>query len=343
MTESFPRVSVITAVYNTDKYLAKCIESVLHQTYSNVEHILVNDGSTDGSLAIMEKFQEENPGRIKVISKENGGQAAARNMALLLVTGEYLAFLDSDDYLSEDYVETLVKEAMKTEGGADMVASGQYKVGEDGSIKDTISYKVKDGVSYRRRLNIAGKLYKKEYVNRFGISFPEGRLYEDNSFNMLAFFLSDKVRILPYHGYNQVVHEGSTTARKIEADSLPWENWEYCIKTVREQQAKGCGSDSELFDFTMLSFFTYFLMVRNRKREYLSDDNRREEMENTYLIAERFEGLVQKYFPDSRRNRYLSLFKYRDLPLMQKAGTRVFVRYCLKGKLKKLVKVVYSL
>ena len=338
--ESF-KVSVISAVYNTEKYLDKCISSVTGQTYRNIELIMVNDGSTDSSRDIILRHIEQDPSRIRLIDKENGGQASARNMGIKEATGDYLMFIDSDDYIARDYIETLIK---ATENGKnDVVISGQNKVGEDGTVIDVISYASKRNDTALRRLNNHGKMYRTEYIRKYSIEFPAGKLYEDNSFNLLSFFLTDKVAISGYRGYNQVVHEGSTTAKKIEADSLPWENWQYCISKIREEKANGNPGDTELFDFTILSFFTYFLMVRNRKREYLSDDKRKDETDNIYEIADRFQDLVVKNFDRNSGRKYMSLFRSHGLPLLQRKGTSVFLSYCLKGKIRKLVRMVYSL
>lgn len=334
---SNPKVSIIIAVYNTEKYLHKCIDSVLAQDYDNIELMLVDDGSTDGCPQIMDEYVKDHPDKIVKITKKNGGQASARNLALSKVTGEYLLFMDSDDYISPDYVKTLAIAAENH--GADMVCSGQYKVAEDGWVIDKISYKVDGGRSYQRRLNIAGKLYRTSYVRKWDISFPEGKLYEDNSFNMLAFFMSPKVWFIDYQGYHQVVHEGSTTAKLIDHRLLPFENWEHCIKTV-----KGLGFDGmdiELFDFTMLSFFTYFLIIRNRKREYLPNEDRKNSMDNAYAISDKFEEMTCTYFTEFKKNKYVKIFGSYGLPLKQKLGVRVFYHYASRHKLRKLVKMLY--
>ena len=332
---SEPKVSIIIAVYNTEKYLKDCIESVLSQDYENIELFLVDDGSTDGSPAIMDSYVEKYPSKVVKLTKENGGQASARNLALDKISGEYLTFMDSDDYIAKDYIRTLITEAAAHD--ADMVASGQFKVGEDGHIIDTIRYKVTDGKSLQRRLNIAGKLYRTSYVRKFNIKFPEGKLYEDNSFNFLAFFLSPNVRILPYEGYNQVVHEGSTTAKLIDHKKLPFDNWSYCIRTVKDKAVPGV--DMDLFDITVLSFFTYFLIIRNRKREYLPNEDRQNSMDNAYAISDMFENMTNEFFGDFKKNKYRSLFS--GLPLKQVLGVRVFYSYASKKKLRKLVKMLY--
>ncbi|MCR5617600.1 MAG: glycosyltransferase family 2 protein [Clostridiales bacterium] len=331
------KVSVIIAVYNTERYLEKCLDSVMSQDYENIELVLVDDGSTDKSLEIMEGYRNRYPDRITVLRKENGGQASARNLALGKITGTYLTFMDSDDYIDPDYIRTLVTAAV--ENGSDAVISGQYKVTSEGVVKDTISYKVSGGRSPQRRLNIAGKLYRTDYIREHNITFPEGKLYEDNSFNLLALFLSPKILVLPYEGYYQVIREGSTTAKLIDCSKLPFDNWEYCIRTVKESGI--CGVDMELFDFTVISFFTYFLMVRNKKREYLPNE-KKNSIDNALEISDRFEKMTNVFFDKFRQNRYIRLFRNSELPLKQKLGVRVFYSFASKNKLRNFVRLFYK-
>ena len=100
------KISIIIPVYNVEKYLKTCLDSVINQTYQNLEIILVNDGSTDNSGKICEEYKRTNS-RIILIHKKNEGLSAARNTGLGIATGEYISFLDSDDYISNDMLETL--------------------------------------------------------------------------------------------------------------------------------------------------------------------------------------------------------------------------------------------
>ena len=102
------RISVIVPIYNTEKYLARCIESILCQTYTNLEIILVDDGSTDKSGDICD-FYARKDNRVKVVHKENGGAAAARNFALNMVTGQYIGFVDSDDYIEPIMYQSMIQ------------------------------------------------------------------------------------------------------------------------------------------------------------------------------------------------------------------------------------------
>lgn len=102
-----PLVSVIVPIYNVEKYLSKCIESIINQTLSNIEIILINDGSTDSSGVIADNYAK-NDSRIKVIHKKNGGQGSARNIGIELASGEYIGFVDSDDWIDLDSMRSYI-------------------------------------------------------------------------------------------------------------------------------------------------------------------------------------------------------------------------------------------
>ncbi len=332
-------VSVVIAVYNMEKYLRCCIDSVLEQTYDDYEIVLVNDGSQDSSEQIIDEYIAKYPKKIRKISKANGGLSSARNIALSRIHGKYVTFLDADDYYDKEYLKELVEKAVSE--NLDMIVSGQYKVSVDGKIVKTIHYSLKNGKTSQRRLNISGKLYRTEYIQRWKITFPEGKIYEDNSFNLQAYFLSDKLGFLEYEGYYQLVHEGSITANSIDASKLPFEEWEMVCQKVRKYA--NTNVDRELFDFTFMSFLTYFLMIRNRKREYLSNENKEKSMDSIYEITDFCQKMIKTYFKDYGKNRYLNILKNRELPFSQQIGSFVFWFCGRTSMLKLLVGVVYKL
>ena len=119
------KISVIVPIYNVEQYVERCLNSIIENTYKNLEIICINDGSTDNSLKILEKIAE-NEQRIKIIDKINGGVSSARNIGLDVATGDYIAFVDSDDWVHNRYFEILLDFAIKEE--ADIVACDYKQV-----------------------------------------------------------------------------------------------------------------------------------------------------------------------------------------------------------------------
>ena len=187
-------ISVVIAAYNTEKYIAKCLESLKKQTYTDFEIIVVVDGATDKTLDICEEFSKQDS-RFITVYRKNGGLAAARNTGLKKCTGEYIAFVDSDDYVSPDYLEVLVN-AIKM-NNCDISACGYILQDENGNEKYHTQYKDKlmDNEMFLNNMLIpvnrsygafvCNKLYKNEIIKKYNIRFPDEKryLFEDHYFN----------------------------------------------------------------------------------------------------------------------------------------------------------------
>ena len=193
--KNLPTVSVVVPVFNTEKWLPDCLNSLARQTHPRFEVILVDDGSTDGSGKICDDFAVSD-WRTRVIHEENRGLSAARNAGALAATGEYLLFLDSDDYIDADTVEKLALAA--SEGDADIVATGfvyTYSDREE-SVASPYGKDIRFGnhdaleelVSGRIPNFAWGKLIKTGLVRKH--PFPEGKLFEDHYWTHLIFVVS---------------------------------------------------------------------------------------------------------------------------------------------------------
>lgn len=332
-------VSIVIPVYNAQKYLEFCFATLEKQTFQNFEVIFVNDGSTDNSLSMIENYVLQHKEKSYVYSKENGGQSSARNLALTKVQGEYIAFLDCDDYLADDYLEVLYNTAKKHD--SDMVVSGQKKVAENGEVLENIVYDVeKYPKCILRRLNFSGKLYRKSYlIDKHHMQFAVGKTYEDNPFNLVMLFLAKNLQVLSYAGYYQVVHQGSTTTKKIVEEKLPLEEIEYSVKYVLSYENEI--NDKELFSYTLMSFLTYFLFQANKKHMYLSLEDRKSDLEIILKVSKFSRRIMHTYFPKYWKNKYLNVFKYKELKFVQRVGVTMFVVLCRLNLLDWFVKVYY--
>lgn len=200
-------LSIIVPVYNVEKYIDKCIQSVLYQTYSNWELILINDGSPDNSPKICENYAEQDY-RIKVIHKENGGVASARNMGIEIATGDYITFLDSDDYLHPEFINHLLNLAISN--NADIVQCGFLKgIDKEFPILDS-KEKINSVDNYDiflkgfAKIIVWGKIYKKYVIE--GLPIPENKLFEDDFITWRWYFNAKKIivttRLLYYYTDN---------------------------------------------------------------------------------------------------------------------------------------------
>ena len=212
-----PLISVIIPVYNVEKYIYKCVESIKNQTYKNLEIILVDDGSPDNCPQICDELSKSDS-RIKVIHKKNGGLSDARNTGIKKSSGEYIFFADSDDYVEITIIEKLYN-ALKA-SQADMSICGYRLVDESGNelskhnkfesrefTKSEVLQAMADR-TYNWILGVAwNKLYKRSLFNN--ISYPKGKLHEDDYVSHELYNLCEKVCVINENLYNYVQRNGS--------------------------------------------------------------------------------------------------------------------------------------
>ncbi len=182
------KVSVIVPVYNAQAYLEECAESLVNQTLEDIEIIFINDGSTDDSLSILERYQQSFPEKVVVKSKENGGQATARNWGIELATGEFIGFVDADDSVDCTMFEKMYETAVQTKSDFVECEYRYLQVDDAGNKKEITSYgNVRD---YNSKSDMFidplvspwNKIYKAEILKQNNIRFPEGVIYEDTAF-----------------------------------------------------------------------------------------------------------------------------------------------------------------
>lgn len=216
-----PMISVVIPVYNIEKYLERCVTSVQEQTYTNLEIVLVDDGSTDESGLICDKLAAKDS-RIRVFHKENGGSSSARNLGIAKAKGEYIGFVDSDDYISRDMYELLYQALDKYD--AEIAQIGRDEVDEQGRAlpniceppKEEMFFKsevfLKELLMHRGDCSFCTKLFRKELLEKR--QFPVGELNED--FKLLLQMLSNVKGIvsLPSQGYHVFYRIGSNTRKE---------------------------------------------------------------------------------------------------------------------------------
>lgn len=230
-------ISVIMPIYKVEPYLRRAVDSVLNQTYKNIQVILVNDGSPDDCSLICDEYARKDS-RVMVIHKENGGLSDARNAGLLEVKGEYVAFVDSDDYLTADFLEILYQACITTNSD---ISICQYKEVSGEELESSYQYfsdiPEKNITAYNRKELLCNlydyyhkdstyfvvawnKLYKKSLWD--GITYPLGRIHEDEATTYKIFDRAEKGIYIsvPLYGYFQA--PGSITRTQFSLKRLDW-------------------------------------------------------------------------------------------------------------------------
>lgn len=205
-----PKFSIIIPVYNAEKYIRKCLDSIKNQTFKDYEVIIVNDGSTDNSLNILKEYN------YKVINQKNSGPSIARNKAIKEAKGEYILFVDSDDYIDKDMLEKINS---KTKNNPDVIRYQMREVLEKENKINNYNEKPFDNLSGEEAFKEIIKYHyvdlvccyaiKREYFEKEKYEFKPNKYHEDFGLMLLVIIKASLVNSIDYIGYNYVQHEGS--------------------------------------------------------------------------------------------------------------------------------------
>ena len=233
------KISVVIPIYNTEHYLSRCLDSVINQTYENLEIICVNDGSTDNSLDVLKDYQKRDS-RIHIIDKPHVGAASARKAGVQEATGEYIGYVDSDDYIEKDMYEIMISHAQNEK--VDMVTCGCFLEGNyvtvlldsvDGGLypKDRMSYLRENNIYRRgsRERGVSGslcrKLFKSDLLKKVQMDIPEQITIAEDGVCLFSFLLQcSSAYVLRKPLYHWVIRENSVTHLS------PEKNNDYLVK-----------------------------------------------------------------------------------------------------------------
>jgi len=212
------RISVIVPVYNVEKYLSRCLDSLVNQTFKDYEIIVVNDGSQDNSKKIINEYLKKFPELIKSYTKKNGGLGSARNYGLKKSIGEYIMFVDSDDFVETNMLEKMYSVARKK--NSDMVICNINDYYEKSSI-NKLNYNIYTGNNVFKNPEIIlnrpaawNKLYKRELFNNSDMKFVDNKWYEDLRLTTKLYLECNKISFIKDHLYNYVIRENSIMNNK---------------------------------------------------------------------------------------------------------------------------------
>jgi len=219
-----PKVSIVVPAYNTEKYITKCLKSLISQTLKEIEIVVVNDGSTDGTQEIV-SFIASLDSRIKLIYQTHAMQGAARNRGMQASAGEYVGFVDSDDWVDEDYYEKLYNAAIKYD--SDIALAANIRIG-NGKTKKRLNIQEEKFVqSLQDKCDISNqaknpcptnKIYRKTLLTNNNIVWPEGVYCEDKLFTIQAVYYANGIVAVPDIYYYYYRNPSSTVKKRIKTE-----------------------------------------------------------------------------------------------------------------------------
>ena len=263
-----PKISVIIPVYNVEKYLRECLDSVINQTLKDIEIICINDGSTDGSIKILEEFAQKDS-RIIVINQENQGQGTARNKGIDIASGEYIAFLDPDDFIDLDTFEVVYNRFKET--NVDIVQFDYQTCEENGTFKEyhTLSKEIKKFLNFKLKDNqifCLGEFKQKEFVKT--------RLCATDKIYNSSLIKQNNIRFAPTkNGEDHIVSIGAT----LLAQKILYINKYFYHYRLRNNSSVNKTSNENIGVFDNIQLLKDFLIKNNLFSEY-------EEAFNNYSI-----------------------------------------------------------
>lgn len=323
-------VSLIVPIYNVEKYLEKCLQSIEKQIFDDYELILVDDGSTDNSRKIAELFVLKDPSKFKLIYQENQGLSGARNKGLLYATGEYICFADSDDYLEPLYLKEMYNQAKKND--ADMVFCAFSSVDEQGNIIKEIheqgfmageAYSIYEKPELLLIQNAAwNKMYRRSIISENGLLFTSNVWYEDLRFVKKYMAFCEKCIYCDKVLYNYLIRSGSIMNSMASERNLEIIG---AIQEIQEFYQKELGTNQFWNEIEFIAIDHMYISTTVRLIRAHGEKSKE-------LIGK----LVDKFkreFPNYRKNPYISKMDKR----------RKLVFYLLNFKMYKLIHVLFTI
>lgn len=264
-----PIVSIIVPVYNSEKYIKECLDSLINQSYKELQIIVINDGSRDSSGKIIEEFAKKNSSII-YIEKVNEGVAVARNCGIERATGKYLLFIDSDDYVAETYVQDLVECAEKN--NSELVICGYSIVDNTKKISKRVvpsEYTRMENEEWAYRIcAVCSRLYSRDFWTTHNMKFirEEGARAEDVPVSMYANIMADNIRTVPKADYFYRQHSESAMHKEQTFFKFPYAALGYYWNSINADKEK---NSIDFFYIGLLKLFTQFcyIIYRHRSKE----------------------------------------------------------------------------
>ena len=292
------KVSVIVPVYNVEKFIDKCLNSLVKQSLKEIEIIVVNDGTKDNSQKIIDKYVKKYPDKIKSYIKENGGQGSARNYGLKKASGEYIGYVDSDDFVEKDMYKKLYNKAK--ENNYDIVVCGNYNVSEDYQNKNIDAFINNYNTDLENiffgKMAVLNKIYKRDILIKNKLEFKEKVWYEDLAFTLKAIMNSNTFAFIDEPLYDYLIREGSTMNNSnVQRNLEILDAFNDILSYIQHNKKEEYFSKIE---FLAIDHIYISAIVRVLKAE--ADDKVKRETINKLI------DYMNKKFPNYKNNKYIN-------------------------------------
>ena len=292
------KLSIIVPVYGVEKYIDKCLNSLVKQSLKEIEIIVVNDGTKDNSQKIIDKYVKKYPDKIKSYIKENGGQGSARNYGLKKATGEYIGYVDSDDFVEKDMYKKLYNKAK--ENNYDIVVCGNYNVSEDYQNKNIDAFINNYNTDLENiffgKMAVWNKIYKRDILIKNKLEFKEKVWYEDLAFTLKAIMNSNTFAFIDEPLYDYLIREGSTMNNSnVQRNLEILDAFNDILSYIQHNKKEEYFSKIE---FLAIDHIYISAIVRVLKAE--ADDKVKRETINKLI------DYMNKKFPNYKNNKYIN-------------------------------------
>ena len=321
------KVSIIVPVYGVEKYIDKCLDSLVKQSLKEIEVIVVNDGTKDNSQKIIDKYVKKYPDKIKSFIKENGGQGSARNYGLEKASGEYIGYVDSDDFIEKDMYKKLYNKAKEKD--YDIVVCGNYNVSEDYQNKNVDAFISNYNSDLENiffgKMAVWNKIYKRDILVKNKLEFKEKVWYEDLAFTLKAIINSNTFAFINEPLYDYLIRVGSTmnnsnVTRNLEILDAFDDILIYIKHNKKEEYL-------EKIEFLAIDHIYISAIVRVLKAD--ADKNIKNE------TIEKLINYMNKNFPNYKSNKYINTLSKNRKIIYKLINMKMYSLINLVFKIKK--------
>lgn len=310
MSAKISILSILIPVFNAEKTIKKCINSIFHNGFSDYEIILINDGSSDNSWKILETYTKKYPDKIRIFDQENQGVARTRNAGINYADAKYIMFVDCDDWIDSDYLQKFVEEIESR--NLDIVIGGYHR-----TTNDKVLYEMRlKNTSWSRYMIMApwSRIYRRDFLLENKIDFLNNSIGEDMYFNLQAINLTDKISIIDYCGYNWFCNAKSISNTKQKTLQNPPDVM-YLLNSCFDKLKEIGALNKPEVEFYFTRYIIWYLLFSGKNSKY------------SQLCAEfskAFKWLNEK-FPLFYKNKNISLINPKGETMKNKFAVFLFI------------------